>query len=156
MSMLRTAAWPRVTETDDRVPRWRFGLVQLCFGTAALAACVLAPLIGTTPIDLRQVFDPSIPFSDNVDAQIFFLARLPRTLAGALVGAALASAGVVLQALLRNPLATPFTLGVSAGASLAASGAASGAALAAAALPWPLPTRRSLMRAALPLFSRRS
>lgn len=120
MSMLRTAAWPRVTETDDRVPRWRFGLVQLGFGTAALAACVLAPLIGTTPIDLRQVFDPSIPFSDNVDAQIFFLARLPRTLAGALVGAALASAGVVLQALLRNPLATPFTLGVSAGASLGA------------------------------------
>ena len=57
---------------------------------------------------------------DNVDAQIFFIARLPRVLAGALVGAALASAGVVFQALLRNPLATPFTLGVSAGASLGA------------------------------------
>ena len=82
--------------------------------------CVLAPLVGSTPISLRRAFDPSIPFADNVDAQIFFIARLPRVLAGALVGAALAAAGVVFQALLRNPLATPFTLGVSAGASLGA------------------------------------
>ena len=67
-----------------------------------------------------RAFDRSIPFHDNVDAQIFFVARLPRVLAGALVGAALAAAGVVFQALLRNPLATPFTLGVSAGASLGA------------------------------------
>ena len=62
----------------------------------------------------------AIPFADNVDAQIFFIARLPRALAGALVGATLAAAGVVFQALLRNPLATPFTLGVSAGAALGA------------------------------------
>ena len=61
-----------------------------------------------------------MPFADNVDAQIFFVARLPRTLAGALVGAALATAGVVFQGLLRNPLATPFTLGVSSGAALGA------------------------------------
>lgn len=80
----------------------------------------MAPLIGSTPISLRRVFDPAIPFRDNVDAQIFFIARLPRTLAGALVGAMLASAGVVFQGLLRNPLATPFTLGVSAGAALGA------------------------------------
>ena len=48
------------------------------------------------------------------------MARLPRVLAGAMVGSALAASGVVLQALLRNPLATPFTLGVSAGAALGA------------------------------------
>jgi len=90
------------------------------FGTLALGTILLAPLIGSTPISLRRVFDPSIPLRDNVDAQIFFIARLPRTLAGALVGAMLASAGVVFQGLLRNPLATPFTLGVSAGAALGA------------------------------------
>ena len=61
-----------------------------------------------------------MPFADNVDAQIFFVARLPRTLAGALVGGTLAAAGVVFQGLLRNPLATPFTLGVSSGAALGA------------------------------------
>jgi iron complex transport system permease protein len=90
------------------------------FGTLAVVTCVLAPLVGSTSISLTRAFDPSIPFADNVDAQIFFVARLPRVLAGALVGSALAAAGVVFQALLRNPLATPFTLGVSAGASLGA------------------------------------
>jgi iron complex transport system permease protein len=90
------------------------------FGTLAVLAIVLAPLAGSTTISLRRAFDPAVPFHDNVDAQIFFVARLPRTLAGALVGGMLASAGVVFQGLLRNPLATPFTLGVSAGAALGA------------------------------------
>lgn len=100
--------------------RWRFGLIQLTFGVLALTVCIVAPLVGPVPISLNAVFNSSLPFSENVDAQIFFIARLPRVLAGALVGGALAAAGVVLQALLRNPLATPFTLGVSAGASLGA------------------------------------
>jgi len=90
------------------------------FGAVAAGAILLAPLIGSTHISLRRVFDRSIPFATNVDAQIFFIARLPRTLAGALVGSLLASAGVIFQGLLRNPLATPFTLGVSAGAALGA------------------------------------
>jgi iron complex transport system permease protein len=90
------------------------------FGAVAFLAIVGAPLIGTTPIRLARVFDRSIPFADNVDAQIFFIARLPRAMAGALVGSTLAAAGVVFQALLRNPLATPFTLGVSAGSALGA------------------------------------
>ena len=90
------------------------------YGVLAMVTCLLAPLVGSTPISLARAFDRSIPFADNVDAQIFFVARMPRVLAGAVVGAALAAAGVVLQALLRNPLATPFTLGVSAGAALGA------------------------------------
>ena len=98
----------------------RIALTWLLFGVAAVVACLLAPLVGSTPISLRRVFDSSVPFADNADAQIFFVARLPRVLAGALVGASLAASGVVLQALLRNPLATPFTLGVSAGAALGA------------------------------------
>ena len=100
--------------------RRRLLTTQAAFGGTALVICLVAPLVGPTPISLGRVFDGSIPFADNVDAQILFIARLPRALAGALVGGALAAAGVVLQALLRNPLATPFTLGVSAGASLGA------------------------------------
>jgi iron complex transport system permease protein len=76
--------------------------------------------VGSTPIRLGAVFDRSVPFAENVDAQIFFVARLPRVLAAALVGAGLALAGTVFQALLRNPLASPDTLGVSAGAALGA------------------------------------
>lgn len=97
-------------------------IVSVIAGFAVLTAAVMlwAPTVGTTSISLARAFDRSIAWDANVDAQIFFVARLPRVLAGALVGATLASAGVVLQALLRNPLATPFTLGVSAGASLGA------------------------------------
>jgi len=98
----------------------RFARTVLGFGLLALTAVIVGPLVGPTHIDLRRVFDFSIPFRDNTDAQIFFIARLPRTLAGALVGALFAASGVVLQGLLRNALATPFTLGVSTGAALGA------------------------------------
>lgn len=104
---------------SDPTPR-RLARTTAVFAAATAVVLILAPLVGSTHIDLRRVFDPSIPFADNSDAQIFFVARLPRVLAGALVGAALATSGVVFQGLLRNPLATPFTLGVSAGAALGA------------------------------------
>lgn len=90
------------------------------FGALLLVAMISAPLVGSTALDLRAVLDRSRPFTDNLDAQIFFIARLPRVLAAGLVGATLAVAGVVMQALLRNPLATPFTLGVSSGSALGA------------------------------------
>jgi len=96
-----------------------FPAIALCF-TAMVAAVVAAPFIGSTSIAFSRVFSTALPFADNVDAQIFFIARLPRALAAALVGGTLAAAGVVFQGLLRNPLATPYTLGVSAGASLGA------------------------------------
>lgn len=100
--------------------RKRLALTLLGFGTLTLGAILLAPLIGSTRISLARAFDRSLPFTDNVDAQIFWVARMPRALAGAVVGAALATAGAVLQALFRNPLAAPETLGVSAGAALGA------------------------------------
>ena len=100
--------------------RLRFVRTVAGFGALTAITLLLAPLVGPTPVSLRRVFDFSIPFADNVDAQIFYIARLPRTLAGACVGALFASAGVVFQGLLRNPLATPFTLGVSTGAALGA------------------------------------
>jgi iron complex transport system permease protein len=100
--------------------RRRLVFVVCAFGAAALAACLFAPLVGSTRISLARAFDRTIPFADNIDAQIFFVARLPRVLAAALVGSSLATSGVVFQALLRNPLASPDTLGVSAGAALGA------------------------------------
>ncbi len=100
--------------------RRRLATVMGAFGLLTLVVLVWAPTVGSTPISLSRAFDTGLPWAENVDAQIFFVARLPRVLAGALIGATLAAAGVVLQALLRNPLATPFTLGVSAGAALGA------------------------------------
>ena len=108
------------TDIGGRSVRARLAAVVAGYGALAVGACIGAPLIGSTHISLARAFDRSIPFANNVDAQIFFVARMPRVLTGAVAGAALAAAGVVMQALLRNPLATPFTLGVSAGAALGA------------------------------------
>ncbi|HKE84723.1 MAG TPA: iron chelate uptake ABC transporter family permease subunit, partial [Vicinamibacterales bacterium] len=109
-----------VGAAHTRPIRARLALAIAGFGALTVATCLFAPLVGSTTISLGRVFDRSVPFADNVDAQIFFIARMPRVLAGAVTGATLAAAGVVFQAMLRNPLATPFTLGVSAGASLGA------------------------------------
>jgi iron complex transport system permease protein len=124
--------------------RRRLPAVLLSF-VAMLVAIVAAPFAGATPLSMANVFSTTLPFADNVDAQIFFLARLPRTLAAAMVGGVLAAAGVVFQGLLQNPLASPYTLGVSAGAALGAMiaitfgsawpiGGAAGASLAGAAI----------------------
>ncbi len=100
--------------------RARLVRIALLFGIPTVLICTLAPTLGSVRVSLMRAFDASIPFDRNVDAQILFVARLPRTIAGIVVGSALATAGVIFQGLLRNPLATPFTLGVSSGAALGA------------------------------------
>jgi iron complex transport system permease protein len=130
--------------TDQSPFRRRIPIVLLSFA-GMIAAVIAAPFIGSTPLSFSNVFSTSRPFADNVDAQIFFLARLPRTLAAAMVGGVLAASGVVFQGLLQNPLASPYTLGVSAGAALGAMiaisvgaawpiGGAAGASLAGASI----------------------
>lgn len=98
----------------------RFTLSLTGFGLLFLSTVILSPLIGPTKIDLYNALFGSPDYSENVDANILFVARLPRILMAALTGAALSLAGAVFQALLRNDLAAPFTLGVSSGASLGA------------------------------------
>jgi iron complex transport system permease protein len=75
--------------------RRRIALTWAGFGAGAFVVCILAPLMGSTSVNFGRVFDRSIPFADNIDAQIFFIARLPRVLAGAMVGSSLAASGVV-------------------------------------------------------------
>ena len=53
-------------------------------------------------------------------ALILFEIRLPRVLAGAIVGAALSTAGVAFQGIFRNSMADPYVIGVSSGAAVGA------------------------------------
>ncbi len=57
---------------------------------------------------------------DDTVGTVIWNIRLPRVLAGALVGGALAGAGAAYQAMFRNPLVSPDILGVSAGAGFGA------------------------------------
>jgi iron complex transport system permease protein len=100
---------------DGSLSAARFlALVGPCAAFCVLVVLV-APWIGSTGVTWRNVLAGVSP-----DREIFFVARLPRVLFGALVGGALAMAGALFQAILRNSLADPFTLGVSAGSSLGA------------------------------------
>ena len=84
-----------------------------------VAIALAAVLLGSsklTPIQtLQGLVDPSAP--GWLIVQEF---RLPRIVAGLLVGAALGLAGALSQSLARNPLATPDILGVTSGATLGA------------------------------------
>lgn len=99
-----------------KLPWKQFAVAVSLSGVVFILTLVLAPLVGPTEMDLREVLRDPLGRS----GRIFLVARLPRVLLGLVAGGSLATAGVALQALLRNPLATPYTLGVSSGASLGA------------------------------------
>jgi len=114
-----TASGPELRRLTGR----RLAFALAVSAAIAIVVFLLCPLVGMNMerelglLDpgevLRGAFGPDTPAS-----RIFFLARLPRILAAALVGAGLAAAGCAFQAALRNPLAEPYTLGISSGSAL--------------------------------------
>jgi iron complex transport system permease protein len=88
------------------------GFAQIPFSTVLRILAKRMPFLG----DLVDSSDVSY-----VKETIIIQIRMPRILAGALVGAALAAAGVAYQGIFRNPMADPYVLGVSAGAAVGAS-----------------------------------
>lgn len=93
----------------------------LCLAVAILVLGILSVIsvaVGAKPIPLWTVFDALTAFDGSNEHQIVRDLRLPRTIAGLLVGTALGASGALIQALTRNPLADPGLLGVNAGAAL--------------------------------------
>lgn len=84
-------------------------------GALCAAALVLMPMIGSSALDWRAALSGVSP-----DAEILWLARVPRVLLAALAGGGLAVVGVLFQGLLRDSLADPYTMGISSGSSLGA------------------------------------
>lgn len=90
-------------------------------GLAGLLALValLSLAVGARPVGFGVVFEVLRDYRPgDVEHQVI-ANRVPRLVAGVLVGAALGVAGAVMQAVTRNPLADPGLLGVNAGAALA-------------------------------------
>ncbi len=85
-----------------------------------LAAMVVLSLgVGARTLAPGTVWDSLLNGGDDEADLIVRHLRVPRTIAGLLVGAALGLAGALMQALTRNPLADPGILGVNAGAACA-------------------------------------
>ena len=109
--------------------RNRLVIVLLVLGVVLVVSLLLASAFGGVTISLAEISKMALnkaaifdfPSTWRVaDETIIFQIRLPRVIAGCIVGAALATAGVLFQGLLRNPMADPYIIGTSAGAALGA------------------------------------
>ncbi len=78
-----------------------------------LLLAVMALNAGSSHITLSEVVQAVFAKGDGFSQIVIWEIRLPRILAGIIVGIGLAVAGAVMQNNLRNPLASPSTLGIS-------------------------------------------
>ncbi|NUP74727.1 MAG: iron chelate uptake ABC transporter family permease subunit [Sinomonas sp.] len=82
-------------------------------------ATALSLMVGARAVEPSAVWSAlAAPDPGNGDHAVV-LSRVPRTLAGILVGTSLGLAGAVMQGATRNPLADPGVLGINAGAAFA-------------------------------------
>lgn len=140
--------------TPTRYPVGRWYAISF----AALVVAVLVGLVvGEVPISPMEVWRAVIGrfgLGEGSDAEaVIWSIRMPRTIAGVLVGAALGAAGAALQGVYRNPMADPYLLGISSAAGL---GVVVGIALTpAGGIPVLIMAVAAAAGAAFALFTRR-
>jgi len=109
-------------ETYERHRTLRFTLVLVAMSLVLLALMALNITLGSVKIPLSEIVRILTGGSTNeTAAQILWKIRMPRALAGALLGAALALSGFLLQTFFGNPIAGPYVLGIASGAKLTVS-----------------------------------
>lgn len=111
-----------------RPVRTRAALVLPILSGILLVIVLMAVGIGAVQIHPNQVaaillkqlgIETGISFEARQES-VLMIIRLPRVVAGLLIGASLAVAGASIQGLFRNPLADPGLIGISSGSALAA------------------------------------
>ena len=116
--MTATAARPR-TQVAPSGPARASGPVLAVATALAVVVVVLAVVDvtqGTAAVGPAEVWRALLGRASAGDASVVVASRLPRMLAGLLVGVALGASGAALQTVSRNVLASPDTLAVNAGA----------------------------------------
>ncbi|MFI0454041.1 FecCD family ABC transporter permease [Actinomadura sp. 6N118] len=101
---------------------WRPWLVfvTLLLATATFLVFCLSISVGDFPIELPRVIATILGQGERVDKFVIMDLRMPRALAGLIVGIALGVSGAITQSIARNPLASPDILGITGGASAVA------------------------------------
>lgn len=98
---------------------WALGVTLFLTAAAFLVFC-LSIGVGDFQIGLPQVIATIFGRGEQVDEFVIMDLRLPRALAGLVVGIALGVSGAITQSIARNPLASPDVLGITGGASAVA------------------------------------
>ena len=80
-------------------------------GLAAAVAGVLALAAASMFIGVSDVSLPALLSGDQATAEVFWISRVPRTLAVVLAGMAVAVAGLIMQLMARNRFVEPSTVG---------------------------------------------
>jgi ABC-type Fe3+-siderophore transport system permease subunit len=119
LTLLTTPKPDTAAPAPDPVRRVRVAGVFLMSLVAVVLLAGFHLTQGTSAVDAGDLLRLAIGKGTDDSVSVLVASRLPRLLAGVLVGVALGVAGAGLQSLARNPLASPDTLGVNAGAYLA-------------------------------------
>lgn len=80
-------------------------------GLAAAGVVVLALAAGSMFVGVSDVSLPALLAGDPTTVEIFWISRVPRTLAVVLAGMAVAVAGLIMQLMARNRFVEPSTVG---------------------------------------------
>lgn len=95
-------------------------VVLLLLVALLVAGLAVSITLGAADIDVATVYAAIFRYDETLfDHLIIRTVRLPRVIAGVVIGASLAVAGAIMQGLTANPLASPSILGINAGASFA-------------------------------------
>ncbi len=112
-------ALPERTPSDStRTPARQSAKLAAAIGVL-LVLCIASLTLGARPLGLSTFVEALTDFDPANGGHAVLASRIPRTVAGLVVGAALAVAGAAMQGVARNPLADPGILGINAGAALA-------------------------------------
>jgi iron complex transport system permease protein len=95
-------------------------LLFVLFTLGAVASVLLALLVGSVPLSVREIIEAMLDPTPGVVQDVVWQLRAPRAFAAFACGGLLALSGALLQVLLRNALADPYVLGVSSGAAFGA------------------------------------
>ena len=95
-------------------------IVTLACLIAVVALALVGTVVGSSSLTIMDVARTLIGAGTPGQELIVVELRLPRVVAGLLVGIALGLAGALMQTFARNPLATPDIIGVTSGASFGA------------------------------------
>ena len=102
--------------------RYRVGATYAILGIVLVVAMLIALGVGEVSIPASEAWRAFVGRfgigEGSTTEGVFWSIRMPRVVAGALVGATLGAAGAALQGVYRNPMADPYLLGISSAAGL--------------------------------------